>query len=222
MCTCCTNKPSNIFNVILSIETEFMITLAGTTGNNSSAQATVSTENEIKSNGSQVGTDIKQPARANDSALNTSSPGTVTQGTSTARRLLEDKNSEGSQESRSKNSTSEVHAASVENDGDLEAEVDSSFDLLRDNDELGDEYNYDYDDFVNETMWGDEEWKEGQHEKLEDYVNIDSHILCTPVSHNSMFIAHIFVRLYINRCYCHCLVLWVFVCSYTLLMNAIH
>ena len=50
MCTCCTNKPSNIFNVILSIETEFMITLAGTTGNNSSAQATVSTENEIKSN----------------------------------------------------------------------------------------------------------------------------------------------------------------------------
>ncbi|PPD88322.1 hypothetical protein GOBAR_DD14731 [Gossypium barbadense] len=27
----------------------------------------------------------------------------------------------------------------------------------------------------------DEEWVEGQHEKLEDYVNIDSHILSTPV-----------------------------------------
>ena len=27
-----------------------------------------------------------------------------------------------------------------------------------------------------------EEWTEGQHEKMEDYVNIDSHILCAPVS----------------------------------------
>lgn len=97
---------------------------------------------------------------------------------------MEDSNSEGSQESKSKNNADEdVHAATVENEGGLQEEADSSFDLLRDSDELADEYNYDYDDFVDESMWGDEEWKEGEHETLEDYVNIDSHILSTPVSY---------------------------------------
>ena len=54
--------------------------------------------------------------------------------------------------------------------------------LFRENDEPADEYSYDYDDHVDESMWGDKEWTERQHEKMEDYVNIDSHILCTPVS----------------------------------------
>lgn len=177
------------------LEAENAKSMHQTKGNNSGTPvpATISTENEIKSNESQIGTDIKQPASENNSSVNISSSATVTNGninssatvtneTSTGRRLLEDNNSEGSKESQSKNNANEdVRAATVENEGSLEAEADSSFDLLRESDELADEYNYDYDDFVDESMWGEEEWKEGEHEKLEDYVNIDSHILCTPV-----------------------------------------
>lgn len=177
------------------LEAENAKSMHQTKGNNSGTPvpATISTENEIKSNGSQIGTDIKQPASENNSSVNISSSATVTNGninssatvtneTSPGRRLLEDNNSEGSKESQSKNNANEdVHAATVENEGSLEAEADSSFDLLRESDELADEYNYDYDDYVDESMWGEEEWKEGEHEKLEDYVNIDSHILCTPV-----------------------------------------
>ncbi|ESQ49163.1 hypothetical protein EUTSA_v10020022mg [Eutrema salsugineum] len=111
--------------------------------------------------------------------LGTSGNSSTTEtGTSSGRRLLED---DGSKESDNKDNSEGVHMATVENDGALEADADSSFDLLRDNDELGDEYSYDYDDYVNESMWGDEEWVEGQHENSEDYVNIDAHILCTPV-----------------------------------------
>nr|GLL36921.1 protein DEFECTIVE IN EXINE FORMATION 1 isoform X2 [Ipomoea trifida] len=74
-----------------------------------------------------------------------------------------------------------VHAATVENEGGLDTDADSSFELFRDNDELADEYNYDYDDYVDENMWGDEEWTEEEHEKMENYVNVDAHVLCTPV-----------------------------------------
>ncbi|CAN8269530.1 unnamed protein product [Cochlearia groenlandica] len=111
---------------------------------------------------------------------NSSSAGT---GTKSGRRLLQDDGLKESADSHSENKDKNegVHMATVENDGVLEAEADSAFDFLRDNDELGDEYSYDYDDYVNETMWGDEEWAEGQHENSEDYVNIDAHILCTPV-----------------------------------------
>ncbi|GFP86256.1 hypothetical protein PHJA_000769400 [Phtheirospermum japonicum] len=114
---------------------------------------------------------IKMPLSMNDS-----SPEKVSEGESgnTARRKLleDDKDSKGNDD---------VHAATVENNGGLEAEADSSFELFRDSDELADEYNYDYDDYVDESMWGDEEWTEAQHEKLEDYVHIDAHVLCTPV-----------------------------------------
>ncbi|KAL1193841.1 Protein DEFECTIVE IN EXINE FORMATION 1 [Cardamine amara subsp. amara] len=99
------------------------------------------------------------------------------------RRLLESDGSKESADGHSddKDNNEGVRMATVENDVVLEAEADSSFDLLRDTDELGDEYSYDYDDYVDEKMWGDEEWVEGQHENSEDYVNIDAHILCTPV-----------------------------------------
>lgn len=76
----------------------------------------------------------------------------------------------------------------VENDQEaLEDAADASFDVFRDEEEnmedgLTEEYQYDYDDYVDEAMWGDENWKESQHEKEEDYVNIDAHVLCTPVS----------------------------------------
>ena len=76
----------------------------------------------------------------------------------------------------------------VENDQEaLEDAADASFDVFRDEEEnmedgLTEEYQYDYDDYVDEAMWGDENWKEAQHEKEEDYVNIDAHVLCTPVS----------------------------------------
>ncbi|PON63713.1 Quinoprotein alcohol dehydrogenase-like domain containing protein [Trema orientale] len=165
--------------IILDAQKEKSV--AQSSRNNTSPPATILTNDERKLDGSQIGTDIKQPASANDSSVNISSVGNATNGTSTGRRLLEDNSAKGSHESESKNNTEEVRAATVENDGGLEADADAAFDLLRDSDELADEYNYDYDDYVDESMWGDEEWKERQHEKLEDYVNIDSHILCTPV-----------------------------------------
>ncbi|XP_071723055.1 protein DEFECTIVE IN EXINE FORMATION 1 [Rutidosis leptorrhynchoides] len=94
--------------------------------------------------------------------------------TKSGRRLLEEKTQED-------NDKRDADVATVENEEGLEADADSSFELLRDNDELADEYNYDYDDYVDETMWGDEEWAEAQHEASESYVHVDSHILCTPV-----------------------------------------
>ncbi|XP_042461489.1 protein DEFECTIVE IN EXINE FORMATION 1-like [Zingiber officinale] len=97
------------------------------------------------------------------------------------RRLLEETDNKSSQDEHSEDDNTGVQGATVENDQDLEEEADSSFDLLRDTNELADEYNYDYDDYVDESMWGDENWTEENHQKAEDYVSIDSHILCTPV-----------------------------------------
>nr|ASU91612.1 defective in exine formation 1 [Tapiscia sinensis] len=150
--------------------------------------ATVNTsdpENERKMNESQTETNIKLPVSLDNSSVSTGSAGknNAENGTSTGRRLLLDNDSKGSQEggSESKDNNEDVRKATVENDKGLEADADSSFELFRDSDELADEYNYDYDDYVDDSMWGDEEWTEDQHEKLEDYVNIDAHILCTPV-----------------------------------------
>ena len=95
--------------------------------------------------------------------------------------LIEDCNLVFKTECQTKGDNGE--AATVANDQDLEEEADSSFDLFRDGEDgLTDEYSYDYDDYVDETTWGDEDWAEAQHPKPEDFVNIDSHILCTPVS----------------------------------------
>ncbi|KAK9714132.1 hypothetical protein RND81_06G073700 [Saponaria officinalis] len=96
--------------------------------------------------------------------------------TNSGRRLLENTGAKGVNDG-----SGSAHTATVENDDALEAEADSSFELFRDSDELGDEYSYDYDDYVDENMWGDEDWIESEHEKVEDYVDIDSHILGTPV-----------------------------------------
>lgn len=105
-------------------------------------------------------------------------------GTTTGRRLLQDNSSRGSGDAGSQseaNSNQEFHAATVENDGGLEEEADSSFDLFRDN-EVDDQYGYDYDDYIDDNLWGDEEWTESAHETAENFVHIDAHVLCTPVS----------------------------------------
>lgn len=149
-------------------------------------------ENELNLNGTQAEGNIKLPTSMDNSTTTDNSTGTTgstqasdsAHGTSSGRRLLEDINSKGSQEAGSEstvNNVKDTQAATVENEAGLEADADSSFDLFRDNDELPEEYSYDYDDYVDESMWGDEEWTEAQHEKLEDYVNIDAHVLCTPV-----------------------------------------
>ncbi|ONI03632.1 hypothetical protein PRUPE_6G270500 [Prunus persica] len=143
-------------------------------------------ENKTETNSSHVETVIKLPTSTDNYSVKNVSEETVNavNATSSGRRLLEDKNLSESLEvgSESKNNSKEdVPIATVENDGRLEGDADSSFDLFRNSDELADEYSYDYDDYVDESMWGDEEWTEEQHEKLEDYVNVDAHILCTPV-----------------------------------------
>lgn len=137
--------------------------------------------------------------------LGTSGNSSATEtGIKSGRRLLEDAGSKESADGHSdkKDNTEGVRMATVENDGVLEAEADSSFDLLRDNEELGDEYSYDYDDYVNETMWGDEEWVEGHHENSEDYVNIDAHILCTPVSFHLYQKPFSWIACFHERSYC--------------------
>lgn len=144
-------------------------------------------ENKMETNSSHLETVIKLPTSTDNSSVKNVSEETVNalNATSSGRRLLEDKNSSESLGvgSESKNNSKEdVPIATVENDGRLEGDADSSFDLFRNSDELADEYSYDYDDYVDESMWGDEEWTEEQHEKVEDYVNVDAHILCTPVS----------------------------------------
>ncbi|XP_028770563.1 protein DEFECTIVE IN EXINE FORMATION 1 [Neltuma alba] len=133
-------------------------------------------------NESQIEQNIKMSTNADNSSSNAGSvkTGHVGNKTGTARRLLEDNNSNGAKEGGSE-SNEDLHAATVENGEGLEADADSSFELFRNNDELADEYSYDYDDYIDESMWGGEEFTEEKHERLEDYVNIDSHILSTPV-----------------------------------------
>ncbi|GAB2272986.1 Protein DEFTIVE IN EXINE FORMATION 1 [Dionaea muscipula] len=131
-----------------------------------------------KKNESQVETSIKLGNMVENSSVISGSEGTPSteNRTSSGRRLLEDNGS-----TNSNTGDGDHQSATVENNDALEADADSSFDLFRDSDELADEYNYDYDDYVDETMWGDEEFSETQHETVEDYVDVDSHILCTPV-----------------------------------------
>lgn len=90
---------------------------------------------------------------------------------STKRRLLED-------------ASNAEKGATAENEqqGVTEEAADSFRVFTEEDDEaVTDEYNYDYDDYVDESMWGDEEWTESEHEKQEDFVHIDAHILATPV-----------------------------------------
>ncbi|KAK7382579.1 hypothetical protein VNO80_01489 [Phaseolus coccineus] len=140
-------------------------------------------EPEKKINGSQVHESIKVPTNVDNSSVNAGSLETVhtDNQSSTGRRLLEDNNSKGAEQGGSESKYKEVRASTVENDEGLEADADSSFEIFRNSEELADEYSYDYDDYVDETMWGDEEWTEVKHDKLEDHINVDSHILCTPV-----------------------------------------
>lgn len=140
-------------------------------------------------NASLAGQNIELPNIVNDTTKDVGPVGNVTadRSTNSQRRLLEDTNSKGTQEGGSESKVNDkddagIHAATVENEEGLEEDADQSFDIFRQGEELADEYNYDYDDYVDESMWGDEGWTEDKHEKIEDYVNIDSHILCTPVS----------------------------------------
>ncbi|KAL9263582.1 DEFECTIVE IN EXINE FORMATION 1-like protein [Drosera capensis] len=129
-------------------------------------------------NRSQVETNIKIASVVeNSSIVNGTEDTPVSENrTNSGRRLLEDTGSGSLNVDDGKHQT-----ATVENEQALEADADSSFDIFRNGDELADEYSYDYDDYVDESMWGDEEWTEPQHKTAEDYVDIDSHILCTPV-----------------------------------------
>ncbi|XP_058214900.1 protein DEFECTIVE IN EXINE FORMATION 1 [Rhododendron vialii] len=136
-------------------------------------------------NGSHVEAEIKLQSMENSTLDSISAePIKEENATNSRRRLLEDSASKGSEVSGSDskaNDNGDVHEATVENDQGLEVDADSSFELFRDSEELADEYNYDYDDYVDESLWGDEEWKEAQHEIVENFVNVDAHILCTPV-----------------------------------------
>lgn len=141
-----------------------------------------------KMNESQTETNIKLIKTVDNSSLTAGSGGNSSSESrrNSGRRLLEDNNSEGSLEGSSESKDDkkdDAHKATVENDPQaLSDDADQSFELFRETDDLDDEYGYDYDDYVDDAMWGDEEWQEGQHEKMEDFVNIDAHILCTPVS----------------------------------------
>jgi hypothetical protein len=81
--------------------------------------------------------------------------------------------------------TSGVATAEVE--GQLDPEAAETFrifdkDAVEDGD---DDPEWDYDDFDfdhEEDMWSDEEWRESAREAEKDFVFVDAHILCSPVS----------------------------------------
>lgn len=170
-------------------EMEVMSKMNRTLGSNTSFSSVNMSKPENEGlNASLEGQNIKSPNIVNDTTKDVGSVGNVTadKSTNSQRRLLEDTNSKGTQGGGSESKVNDkddagIHAATVENEEGLEEDADQSFDIFRQGEELADEYNYDYDDYVDESMWGDEGWTEDKHEKLEDYVNIDSHILCTPV-----------------------------------------
>lgn len=143
-------------------------------------------KDEIKHEPVQAGQgNVLQDNLENTTSIDVSSESVKTENKShSQRRLLQETDSKISQDEKSISDTQSEgnsQTAGAENKEGLEEEADESFDIFRDGEDLADEYNYDYDDYVDPSMWGDEEWVEGKHEKLEDYVNIDSHILCTPV-----------------------------------------
>ncbi|XP_031485619.1 protein DEFECTIVE IN EXINE FORMATION 1 [Nymphaea colorata] len=147
-----------------------------------------STVNEGKKNITQLGENIELPKMDNTSLSAGSENNSKADGvTQSLRRLLEDTESKGSGVDNSKsndNAHADIGAKKfiVQNNGNLEEDADSSFDLFREGDgEMADEYNYDYDDYADESMWGTEEWTEEKHEKQKNFVEIDSHVLCTPV-----------------------------------------
>lgn len=145
------------------------------------------TMNNSKVNDRKVEPDIVLPTSMTNNASMNVTTGNLDDknATGTSRRLLEVNDPKQSEEDGSgsnANGSGDEHVATVENDEPLEAGADQSFEIFRENDELADEYNYDYDDYVDESMWGDEEWTEDKHEKVEEYVDIDAHLLCTPVS----------------------------------------
>lgn len=121
----------------------------------------------------------------NTNSGNTSSLYTTTDNASHAqRRLLQTADKSDDQTGNAEihgNDAGTTGEMTVENDEPLEEDANASFDLFRDAEDLPDEYNYDYDDYVDESMWGDEDWTEQEHEKADDYVSIDAHILSTPV-----------------------------------------
>lgn len=160
--------------------------VSSVTGNHDTLSNSSQVDNTRQINESQIEPKIQMPVDMSNTSLssglgNNSNAENVT---SAGRRLLEDDVSKRSGDVDSEplaKTNEEVHPATVENDGELEADADSSFDLFQGGDDLDDEYNYDYDDSVDESMWGDEEWSETEHDKLENYVHIDAHILNTPV-----------------------------------------
>ncbi|CAI5458896.1 unnamed protein product [Closterium sp. Yama58-4] len=92
-----------------------------------------------------------------------------------------------------------------EHGGEKEEAEDDDWGGPRAEKEDGDEYQYDYDDYVNENMWEDEDWTEAEHEADKEYILVDSHILCTPViadidndGHDELVVAasHFFDREY--------------------------
>ncbi|KAG1365845.1 Protein DEFECTIVE IN EXINE FORMATION 1 [Cocos nucifera] len=142
-------------------------------------------DDQGKHDPAQAGQDNVLVDNRDDTTMHKVSPGSTLaeNATHAQRRLLQDTDSKGAQEETSVSHASDnsSHATTVENNEILEEDADSSFDLFQNSEDLADEYGYDYDDYVDESMWGDEEWTEVKHEKMEDYVNIDSHILSTPI-----------------------------------------
>ncbi|KAJ6808984.1 protein DEFECTIVE IN EXINE FORMATION 1 [Iris pallida] len=157
-----------------------------TPGNTGSSTNASKLEDEGKDASAEAGQDSGLPKNLDKTTTQDVSLGSAKtdNATYTQRRLLQETVTNKAQDVRFESHASdnaEMHTATVENTEALNEDADASFDIFRDAEGLADEYNYDYDDIVDETMWGDEDWMEGTHEKLEDYVNVDAHILCTPV-----------------------------------------
>lgn len=166
------------------------------------ADGTLSTSNENMQ--AQNGTNVTDTMShgAEKSALNDTSTNATSQ-SATRRRILEEAIGQ---------------EATVENEDNnvLEDEADASFDVFRSAEELAedhgdqglsDHYAYDYDDYVDESMWADDSWAEAQHVKETDYIDVDAHILCTPVSkaqcqlHLSLWLCNFYSAIRSTHCF---------------------
>lgn len=77
--------------------------------------------------------------------------------------------------------------ATAETEGKLDPEAAETFNIFdkEGGEATQDDPEWDFDDFDfehAEEMWADEEWREGAREMEKDFVFVDAHILCSPVS----------------------------------------
>lgn len=89
--------------------------------------------------------------------------------------------------SRSLQQSDAMGKDTVENEQEMSAEAEESFQSLNAYDDYSQEDYYDRhvmrdeDDYPQDDFWDDQDFKEARHDHEQGYVSVDAHVLCTPV-----------------------------------------